>query len=291
MQNTYLFPGEDKQAMPPYFEIKELKELSQEEMEEMGRLQTLKHFQLMWIMQGRLIQLTDGQEHLLERNCMHGSIPGQLQQLIMHGGTTGYLIVFNETFLYDSFEDFNGMQEGNLLRMFAQCPPLSIPAGQSADMEGLALKMLKENNNEFLFKNEVLSKYLKVFLIYVRRQMEATATFQNGYHHSLFNHFLSLLENNYKQKKAVADYARALAVTPGYLNDVIKKTSGYPASHHIQQRIVLEAKRKATHTGASMKEVAYYLGFNDIYHFSKFFKSSSGMNFTAFKNSNRPANA
>lgn len=97
--------------------------------------------------------------------------------------------------------------------------------------------------------------------------------------------FLSLLEKNYTQKRMVTDYAEELVVTPSYLNEVVKKISGFPASHHIQQRIVLEAKRQAAFSNVTMKEIAYNLGFDDTAHFSKFFKNASGMSFTDFKKS------
>jgi AraC-like DNA-binding protein len=45
----------------------------------------------------------------------------------------------------------------------------------------------------------------------------------------------------------------------------------------------LEAKRRAAFEEYSMKEIAYYLGFWDPADFSKYFKNSSGTNFTDFK--------
>jgi AraC-like DNA-binding protein len=93
-----------------------------------------------------------------------------------------------------------------------------------------------------------------------------------------------LLENNFIQKRSVSAYAKELFVTPNYLNYMVKKSSGYPASHHIRHRIILEAKRKIRNTGTPMKQVAYELGFEDLSHFSKFFKKVSGINFTSFKN-------
>ena len=83
----------------------------------------------------------------------------------------------------------------------------------------------------------------------------------------------------------VSDYAGQLCVTPNYLNRTVKKVTGFTASHHIQQQIILEAKRKAIYSSVSMKEVAYYLGFDNLAHFSKFFKNNCGMNFTDFKKS------
>jgi AraC-like DNA-binding protein len=95
--------------------------------------------------------------------------------------------------------------------------------------------------------------------------------------------FMSLLKKNYTTHKMVSDYARELCLTPSHLNKIVKKVSGFPASYHIQQQIILEAKRQAIYYGLSMKEVAFSLGFDDYLHFSKFFKNNSGMNFTHFK--------
>ena len=99
----------------------------------------------------------------------------------------------------------------------------------------------------------------------------------------LVRNFKTLLKKWFITKKLVADYASELCVTPNYLNRTVKKITGFTASHHIQQYIILEAKRQAIHSNVSMKEIAYFLGFDNLAHFSKFFKNNSGMNFTSFK--------
>jgi AraC-like DNA-binding protein len=88
------------------------------------------------------------------------------------------------------------------------------------------------------------------------------------------------LEKNFKEQRMVAEYASELSVSPNYLNEIVKKVTGQSAGYHIRQRIGLEAKRKALHTGMCMKEIAYYLGFSDLAHFSKFFKLTTGKNFS-----------
>jgi len=45
----------------------------------------------------------------------------------------------------------------------------------------------------------------------------------------------------------------------------------------------MEAKRLALYSQVSMKEIAYGLGFDNLAHFSKYFKTNSGSNFTDFK--------
>jgi AraC-like DNA-binding protein len=99
----------------------------------------------------------------------------------------------------------------------------------------------------------------------------------------LAKRFLALLDKQYRQKRMVTEYAEELAVTPNHLNDVVKKVTGFTASHQIQQRIIMEAKRQAVYTDVSMKEIAYMLGFDDVAHFSKFFKTGAGESFSEFK--------
>ena len=92
-----------------------------------------------------------------------------------------------------------------------------------------------------------------------------------------------MVDQNFVEKKMVNDYASDLFVSPNYLSSVVKKGTGYSASYHIQQRIILEAKRLALDPGINMKEIGYKLGYEDVAHFSKFFKINGGVNFTNFR--------
>ncbi|GGA96108.1 helix-turn-helix domain-containing protein [Mucilaginibacter rubeus] len=96
-------------------------------------------------------------------------------------------------------------------------------------------------------------------------------------------HFFSLLDKYFTTLKMPADYARMMAVTPAYLNNMIKDTLGNTTSYFIQQRILVEAKRLISYNELNMKEVAYKLGFLDVSHFSKFFKRITGESFTDYK--------
>src|SRR5882757_4598377 len=100
---------------------------------------------------------------------------------------------------------------------------------------------------------------------------------------SLFDRFYAKLDKQFKTMRQVAEYASELSVSPSYLTDVVKQVTGYSASYHIQQRTVQEAKRLAIYSDDSMKMVAYALGFDDLSHFSKFFKNVAGMSFSEFK--------
>jgi len=70
------------------------------------------------------------------------------------------------------------------------------------------------------------------------------------------------------------------------LNECVKNATGHPVSYHIQQRIILEAKRLLYHSGKSVKEIATQLGYDDYPYFSRLFTKITGMSALAFRNRN-----
>lgn len=99
--------------------------------------------------------------------------------------------------------------------------------------------------------------------------------------------FKELLERDYTAAKRPAAYARQLNLSTAYLNECVKNSTGYSVSHHIQQRVLLEAKRLLYHSNKSVKEVATELGYDDYPYFSRLFTRVTGMTALAFRNKNR----
>lgn len=98
--------------------------------------------------------------------------------------------------------------------------------------------------------------------------------------------FNEILERNYSTTKRPTEYAQKLNISTPYLNECVKNTTGYSVSHHIQQRIMLEAKRLLYHSNKSVKEIAAELGFDDYPYFSRLFTKVTGMTALTFRNKN-----
>jgi AraC family transcriptional activator of pobA len=98
--------------------------------------------------------------------------------------------------------------------------------------------------------------------------------------------FNEILERNYTMAKRPTEYAEKLNISTSYLNECVKNTTGYSVSHHIQQHIILEAKRLLYHTDKSVKEIAGKLGYDDYPYFSRLFSKVTGMTALAFRNKN-----
>ncbi len=67
------------------------------------------------------------------------------------------------------------------------------------------------------------------------------------------------------------------------LNEQAKQHAGKTAQNVIYGLVISEAKRKLQYEVKSIKEIAFELGFNDPYYFSKFFKNHTDMSPTEFQ--------
>jgi AraC family transcriptional activator of pobA len=100
------------------------------------------------------------------------------------------------------------------------------------------------------------------------------------------NAFKEILERDYMADKRPAAYARKLHLSTPYLNECVKNATGHSVSYHIQQRVVLEAKRLLYHSSHSVKEIAASLGYDDYPYFSRLFSKVTGMTALAFRGKN-----
>lgn len=83
--------------------------------------------------------------------------------------------------------------------------------------------------------------------------------------------FQNKINENYKQRLSVSQYAKSLNITSTHLNRVCKSVLNISPSKLIDERSILEAKRLLSYTAMSISEISFELGFCDSAHFSKFF--------------------
>lgn len=99
----------------------------------------------------------------------------------------------------------------------------------------------------------------------------------------LLQRFETLLEAHFREHWRVADYARALAVTPTHLSRVTRAAAGAPASRLIDARIVREAQRHLAFTHLGVTTIADSLGYADPALFSRVFTRVAGRSPRAFR--------
>ncbi|MGH1516431.1 AraC family transcriptional regulator [Chryseobacterium sp. JK1] len=99
--------------------------------------------------------------------------------------------------------------------------------------------------------------------------------------------FRNVLEANFRKTSSPSEYASFLHISTSYLNECVKATTGKSVTFHIQQRIILEAKRMLFHSSKSVKEIAGDLGYDDYSYFIRLFVKVAGLTPAAFRELNR----
>ncbi|WP_158798803.1 AraC family transcriptional regulator [Pedobacter sp. L105] len=98
--------------------------------------------------------------------------------------------------------------------------------------------------------------------------------------------FKLLLEKDFATVKTPGAYAKRLNISTPYLNECVKATTGNSVSEHIQQRVILEAKRLLFYSSKSVKEIAGQLGYADYSYFTRLFVKLTGITPITFRSKN-----
>jgi AraC-like DNA-binding protein len=273
----------DKSEANVPFEMRTIQWIEQNRPEQNAVPHRHDYFVVIWVRKGSGVHLIDLDKLEISDNTVYCISPGQIHLLKANEGIDGCIISFSSEFLCFKEDNYDLLFNSGLFYTFNQTPVIKISEALQPELHDISIKLLKEYENFFLLRSEILRGYLKIFLIYLTRQFNQTDKAPQAKNIELVKNFFSLLDKHFTTKKMVSDYAADLVVTPNYLNEIVKKTTGFTASDHIKNRIVLEAKRHAAYVDVSMKEIAYSLGFDDVAHFSKYFKNATGINFTDFK--------
>ncbi len=131
----------------------------------------------------------------------------------------------------------------------------------------------------------VLRSFLQLFLAKsssIKMRSMKFETQQNERDEQM-EHFAKLLDIHFLDLHKPNDYAGLLAMTP---NNFSKRCTRYfkkSPSVLIQERIVLEAKKKLHLTRMTIKEIAYSLNFSDEFYFSRFFKKFTKVSPQSFR--------
>lgn len=95
--------------------------------------------------------------------------------------------------------------------------------------------------------------------------------------------YTDLVEWDYHSGKGVADFARALGVTPTHLTRCCKITCGRSALALLNDRVLFEARVLLRDSRLPVQQIARDLGFASPAYFTRSFQTRTGMTPTAFR--------
>ncbi|WP_234572416.1 helix-turn-helix domain-containing protein [Rhodohalobacter sp. 614A] len=171
-------------------------------------------------------------------------------------------------------------------------PVFEITDKQAEELAIIFQKMEKEIASDYEFKYDLLRNYVLELIHYGQKLQPATTLHsEHNAAERIMTLFVELLERQFPIEspnqrlhlKSAKEYAERLAVHVNHLNKVLKENTGKTTTDIITNRIVKEAKILLQQTDWTISEVAFSLGYEEVAHFSNFFRKRVGMSPSGFR--------
>lgn len=138
--------------------------------------------------------------------------PGQVHQLTLKAGSTGYLMQFNSDFYYP-----NDKASGQLLRKASTKNLCQLDAAKDKKLFLVLSYIFQEYTDKHEGYQEVIKANLSIFFIeFARHRQNKKSLSDNNslYHQERLEALLELIETNIYKFKQVSQYAEMLHLTP-----------------------------------------------------------------------------
>ena len=205
--------------------------------------------------------------------------PGQVHQLTLKAGSTGYMMHFSQEFYAppDSVSK-------QLFRNAGNTNHYSLDAGRFQKLLTILTSIFQEYSDKQAQYAEVIKANMRIFFIELTRQKNSSAaTHAQPYVQEQLDTFLALLETHIFTHKQVAQYAAMLHLSVYQLNAITRATLGKTCSEIMNEHIILEAKRYLLATANQINQIADLLGYEDVSYFIRFFKKHTGQSPETFR--------
>lgn len=240
-------------------------------------IQRNNYFSLIWVKEGNGKVKADFTEYDFSKNSLFAFAPYQPYMFTIDKLIKGIAIHFHSDFFCIHKHHKEVACNGVLYNNVYQPPFVKVDGTSAATFEMLCEQIKTEMQNPALAQYELLVSYLKIFLITASRlktqqHTGAAEELKDSKEPFILQKLKDAIEENFKTKHSPADYAEMLHITPKALAKITKNYFNKTLSSIINERIIIEAKRELYLTKKSIKEIAYELGYEDEFYFSRFFK-------------------
>ncbi len=229
------------------------------------------------IERGKDTMLIDFEEHEVTENNVYCILPGQVHHSGGKVNACGWFLAVDSLLVKGEYKEI-------LEKAFI--------TGYSPKPDEEAIKILKNCaeiiNNRLKFKQNIgqqishnlLSAYIGMIAEIYQEELSLSANKRSAI---ITYEFKTLLSSNYRIMKQPSQYAAKMNVSPIYLYEAVKQTTGQSVSNYIHNEIVIQAKRLLFYTDRSVKEIALELGYEDYAYFTRLFTKVSKLSPTQFR--------
>lgn len=170
---------------------------------------------------------------------------------------------------------------------------LHVSEDEKLDLNDFIQKIEKEYHQQIdKHTQEIICINIETILKYCQRfyaRQFITRKMSNNRYLAKFESYLqAYFSQNLSNKglPSVKQCGEALHLSAHYLSDLLKAETGKNAKEHISLFVIKKAKMRLQNHELTISQVAFDLGFDYPNHFSKFFKSKTGLSPTEYRKVN-----
>ncbi len=223
--------------------------------------------------------ITADEEIQLKAPCL-AWIPWRAGRVLrVHAGGVGYQFSVGERIIVDVIGNNPESVNLRLLEDRRVIASLENEDAMIADSENAFDLIVRELQRPRHGSWTMVLSQIRTILVFLWRLSgaEEVAMRAQGEPSRILQRFRQLVEIHFRERWPVAAYARAIGISHDRLHDVCTRELGKTPSQLIHERVVHEARLRLERSILTVEQVANSLGFRDVGHFSRFFKSKVGL--------------
>lgn len=216
-------------------------------------------------------------EHNIEAGKLVVTLP---QDILQHEEVSfdvkGLFIIISQNFIEEAFPKIEEIL--SLFLYIQRYPCLDLSAQQCVKIQHFYDFFIQHLEDNSPYKDKIIRSILQSLIYYI---VGIVNWDKDNHRHNrkdeLFSRFIQLIIKHYKKNRKLDFYSQELCISPKYLCDIIKKTSGKTAHEWLDQYTILQAKVLLRSSDKTIQQIADELNFPNNSFFSKYFKQHVGM--------------
>lgn len=280
------FYGEnDPGSMPEFVHIERLETRSSANDWSIAAHAHRGRYQIMLLLVGTVDALIDGEARTITAPAAITVAPAVVHSFKFVPGAQGYMLTIADALLHAA----NARRGQGFDRQLWTSYVIDLSA-EPAVLQRISA-MFAHLLDEFTWprpgRAQMLDWQVRACLLMLARSCAAAirAQEQSDRRVGLVAKFRVLVEQHYRDHWSVPQYAGALKVTPARLDRACARIARQSAFELINDRLVLEARRRLIYTTTAVTALADELGFEDPGYFCRFFKRKMGQTPSQYRTS------
>jgi AraC family transcriptional regulator, transcriptional activator of pobA len=261
-----------------------------------GEVNRFNYFSVILVLEGRGTVAADVSVFPFVANCLLCFSLYQPFKIECDGAFRGVVINFHPEFFCLHKHRHEVSCNGVLFNNIYESPVLGLSETEAGSLLLLFRGIEEEMRRPGVAQTEALLSYLKLLLINasrmkMERRADALRADGSGVDGSgvamkepeVLGRLKAAIEEHFVSLHSPGDYAGLLNISTAALNKVVKGSLNKTLSQLIAERIIVEAKRQLYLTATPVKQIAFELGYDDEFYFSRFFKGHVGVSPQLFR--------